>query len=159
MTEIMVEKNEVCLACEVNMKERCDCCHAEYRKPPTWSLYDAFCEYGFKDTRRNYTHIVQDAIEDIGYMVYASACDFESSSCIKGIKRISDGKWVYGGYKQCPKYCNDKACPCHMWLRHTNGRTFVKTLPKDICETLYQLQVVAKKITGFISSSKSDFMS
>jgi len=128
--------------------------------PYKWNFYDAFLVYGFDNgaSRRNYTHIVHDAIEALGYMVDASKGGFENTNYITRIARISDGKDLYGG-KQCQDGCNDHTCPYHLWLSVENGRTFANTLPQDICEALYELQVVITKIPGFVSISKCDFLS
>jgi hypothetical protein len=130
--------------------------------PYKWNFYDTFSEHGFDsgESRRNYTHIVHDAIEAIGYMVDASKGGFGNTNYIERIIRISDGKGVYGGYRQCPDGCDDHACPYHQWLGgYMHGRTFANTLPQDICGALYELQATTKKIPGFMSISKSDFVS
>jgi hypothetical protein len=138
--------------------------------PFEWNLYDAFCQFGFSggESRRNYTYLVKEAIEAIGYTVEACSWGFHNSNCIKRITRISDGKGVYGEYcvddsydewPDCAEYpeykslqdsCDDETCPHHRWLGgFLNGRTFVNTLPDDICETLRELQAVAKQVPGF----------
>jgi hypothetical protein len=142
--------------------------------PFEWNLYDAFCQHGFKggESRRNYTHLIKDAIESIGYTVEACKWRFESINCIKRITRLSDGKGVYGeycadgeydGWPDCAEYpeyklvqdrCDDKTCPHHRWLSWGSGqsRTFGNTLPEDICTTLIGLQKTLAKqhIVGFV---------
>jgi hypothetical protein len=184
----MVERSMICQECAATMEslaERCDyehgcreplalCgdCHTgmvasengvgrfhQTCLPYKWNFYDTFSGHGFDSggSRRNYTHIVHDAIESIGYMVDASKGGYGNTNFIEQIIRISDSKIVYGGHK-C--HCDDHVCPYHDWLGgYMNGRTFANTLPQDICVALYELQARTQNTPGFMSISKSDFVS
>jgi len=125
--------------------------------PFVWDFYDAFKKFGFGDgnSRRNYTYIVEEAIEAIGYTVYSSSWGCHNRTCIENIIRNSDGENVYGLVYDC-KLCacsddfDDPVCPHHRWLSgYSHDRTFANTLPQDICETLHELRTSAKKIVGF----------
>jgi hypothetical protein len=156
------EPSAVCEDCDDGMFTSTFRAGHYHRKclPFEWTLYDAFDRFGFTggESRRNYTYLVKEAIEAIGYTVEDSEWGHDNSNCIKRITRISDGKGVYGEYcedGECHdriEPCEDQTCPHHRWLGgFLNGRTFANTLPDDICDTLSDLQTVTERITGFVS--------
>ena len=142
--------------------------------PFEWGLYDAFDRNGFTggENRRNYTYLVKEAIEAIGYTVEACNWGFDNLNCIKRITRISDDKGVYGQFcadgeygewPDCAEYpeykliqdcCDNMTCPHHRWLSagRWSRKTMAEALPEDICKTLAELQktIVAKQIVGFV---------
>ena len=89
-------------------------------------------------------------IEAVGYEVECDQLGLHNFVIIK-ITRTSDGEVVYGG--DCE--VDDCQCPQHLWHFYSN-RTFANTLPRDICQALWDYQQECR-IEGFEHLDREEF--